>query len=355
MSGARVICMALLLAFTALATTARADTTCVASAPTTLSFGTLANGAGAATDTTLAITVQCSTTALSALATASVRMCIGLGPGSTGSTLEPTRSMTVTAAPPLGSGDTLSYQLYSNAGRTLAWGLVPGGTPAAAVVDLSYNVALIGGSGTASATVYARIPAGQVLSAGTYSSSYSGANVFLRYAFNERLLLAAPMPASCTSTGGANATGNKTSTGQFPFTVTANVLPSCSAYVTTDMDFGSNAGALASAIDRTSTIGLTCIRRTAYTVGLDNGSNASGTTRRMRHVTATGSLIAYELYRDSARSQRWGNTINVDTVAGTGTGAAQTLTVYGRALPGSGTTLPASGEHRDVVTVTITY
>lgn len=66
---------------------ARADTTCTASAPTTLPFGTITNGASGVTDASMTITITCSTAALSLLATASVRMCIGLGTGSTGATL----------------------------------------------------------------------------------------------------------------------------------------------------------------------------------------------------------------------------------------------------------------------------
>ena len=63
--------------------------------------------------------------------------------------------------------------------------------------------------------------------------------------------------------------------------------------------------------------------------------------------------LAYELYRDSARSLRWGNTLTVDTASGTGTGSAQQLTIYGRVPPVSGQ--PPAGTYNDQVTVTITY
>ena len=46
--------------------------------------------------------------------------------------------------------------------------------------------------------------------------------------------------------------------------------------------------------------------------------------------------LPYELYRDSARSLRWGNTLTVDTASGTGTGSAQQLTIYGRVPPVTG-------------------
>lgn len=340
--------LASLLALAALlgAGSARADTTCTTTTPVTAAFGNVANAASAPVFTTTTFTITCTTTALSLLATASVRACLGIGAGTTGTTLSPLRRMTNA------SGDPLSYQLFTSSAYSTIWGLTPGTTPGPQVVTLNYNVPLLtGGSGAVSVTIYGRIPAGQTLSAGAYSSAFSGGDVRLQYAFNEVLLGTATAPAACTTTAGV--TGNKVATGGFPFTVTANVLPQCSAYVTTDMDFGSNAGAVTGNIDRTSTIGLTCINRTAYTIALDNGLYASGTVRRMRHETDPAWFIPYELYRDGARTQRWGSTANVDLVSGTGTGAAQTLTVYGRAPPTSGAV--AAGSYSDQIKVTITY
>lgn len=349
MIGARLLVIVLVLAALGWATPARADTTCTATPPGALAFGTITNGAATATNAMTSFTITCNTTALSLLGSASVRACLKVGTGSTGSTLLPSRSMTNTTADPM------AYQLYTNSGRTTAWGTVPGGSPPAAVVTLSYSVPLItGGSGAQSITIYGQVPAAQVLSAGTFSSSFAAANVSLEYAYNETTIGSAQSPALCTTASGVS--GHKTADGAFPFTVSANVLPQCSTYVTTDMDFGSNAGAITTNLDRTSTIGLTCINRTAYSVGLDNGQNALGNVRRMRFTAPDSSayFVPYELYRDTARAQRWGNTINTDTQAGTGNGAAQTLTVYGRAPPSTGA-MPAEGSYSDIITVTITY
>lgn len=325
---------------------ARADTTCTTSAPVTAAFGNVTNAAGSPTVTSTSFTITCNTTALSLLATASVRACIGIGVGTTGVAISPLRRMTNA------SGDPMSFQLFTNAAYTNIWGLTPGTTPGPLVVDLNYSVPLLtGGSGAVTVTIYGRIPAGQTLAAGNYSTNFSGADVRLQYAFNEVLLGTATAPAACTTTAGV--AGNKTATGGFPFTVTATVLPQCSAYVTTDMDFGSNAGAITSNIDRTSTIGLTCLNRTAYNIALDNGLYANGTVRRMRHTTNNAYFIPYELYRESTRTQRWGSTANVDRVTGTGTGSAQVLTVYGRAPPTSGPV--AAGSYSDQIKVTITY
>lgn len=349
MTGARTLMIVLMLMALCWAPWARADTTCTATAPGALAFGTITNGAASATDAMTSFTITCNTTALSVLGSASVRACLKIGTGSTGSTLLPSRSMNNTTADPM------AFQLYTNGGRTTVWGAVPGGSPPAAIVTLSYGVPLItGGSGAQSVTLYGQVPAAQVLSAGAFASSFTAANVSLEYAYNESIIGIAQPPALCTSTSGVS--GHKTADGAFPFTVSANVLPQCSTYVTTDMDFGSNAGAITANLDRTSTIGLTCINRTAYSIGLNNGQNASGNVRRMRFTALDGSVyyVPYELYRNAARSQRWGNTLNTDTLAGTGTGAAQTLTVYGRAPPSVGA-VPAQGSYSDVITVTITY
>jgi spore coat protein U-like protein len=62
--------------------------------------------------------------------------------------------------------------------------------------------------------------------------------------------------------------------------------------------------------------------------------------------------VTYSLYSDSGRATVWGNTVGTNTVAGTGNGASQSYTVYGRA---PAQTTPAAGTYTDTVTVTVTY
>ncbi|RUY19730.1 spore coat U domain-containing protein, partial [Mesorhizobium sp. M7A.F.Ca.US.001.04.2.1] len=57
-------------------------------------------------------------------------------------------------------------------------------------------------------------------------------------------------------------------------------------------------------------------------------------------------------YRDTGRTQPWGITVGTDTVAGTGNGNVQNLTVYGRVPP---QTTPAAGVYTDTVAITVTY
>ena len=58
------------------------------------------------------------------------------------------------------------------------------------------------------------------------------------------------------------------------------------------------------------------------------------------------------MFRDAGRTQNWGNTVGTDTLAGTGNGSSQTLTVYGR-LPGSQTL--NVGSYTDTVVATIDF
>ena len=63
-------------------------------------------------------------------------------------------------------------------------------------------------------------------------------------------------------------------------------------------------------------------------------------------------FVLYGLYRDSARSPPFGNTIGTNTLAGTGTGLALSVTVYGRIAPQA---TPSPGTYNDTIVVTVTY
>lgn len=345
----RVLLLGLLLMTGLLATApAHAVATCTAVANPTLPFGNINSSAPGPTSATLNITVTCTTAALSLLATTGVRVCVGIGAGSGGGSSSSWRTMATSTS------DTMNFQLYNNASYSQVTGLVPRGAPPAQELTMSYNVPLItGGSGAQSTQLFAQIPANQILASGAYSSTFSGASVVLTWAWNEVLLGTATIPANCN--GGA--TGTNSASSAFSFTTTANVLPQCGSYVTSNMNFGTVIGGIPGNIDQTATLTLTCLKNTAFQVGLDNGQNnpAASSTRRMLMTTPGGSsrYLTYELYRDSGRSQRWGNTLTVDTASGTGSGSAQQLTIYGRVPPVTG--LPAAGTYNDLVQVTITY
>ena len=102
----------------------------------------------------------------------------------------------------------------------------------------------------------------------------------------------------------------------------------------------------------TSTVSVTCTNTTPYNVGLSAGL-ATGATVVTRSMTGPASaLLGYQLYRDSAHSLNWGITIATDTLAGTGNGSAQPLTVYGLVPAGQ---YVAPGTYSDTITATVTY
>ncbi|HEL3780285.1 TPA: spore coat protein U domain-containing protein [Stenotrophomonas maltophilia] len=343
----RMLLLGLLLVAGLLAAApARAIAVCTAIADPTLPFGNVNSNAPGATTGTLNITVNCTTSALSLLATTGVRVCVGIGAGSGGGSSASWRTMKT------GTSDSMNFQLYNTSNFSQVTGLTPRGTPPAQELTLTYNVPLTGGNGTQATQLFAQIPANQILASGAYSSTFSGASVVLTWAWNEVLLGTATVPATCN--GGA--TGTNSASAAFSFTATANVLPQCGSYVTTNMNFGNVTGGIPANIDQTATLTLTCLKNTAYQISLNNGQNnpAATSTRRMATTLGTGTYyLTYELYRDSARSLRWGNTLNVDTVGGTGSGSAQQLTIYGRVPPVTGQ--PPAGTYNDLVQVTITY
>lgn len=101
---------------------------------------------------------------------------------------------------------------------------------------------------------------------------------------------------------------------------------------------------------------LRCTNGLAYTVGLGTGlaPGASETDRRMRNGPAE---LAYQLFRNAARTQNWGQTLVADRASGTGggIGTVRLHRIFGR-IPDSGANLLATGGgYSDTVLVTITY
>ena len=145
---------------------------------------------------------------------------------------------------------------------------------------------------------------------------------------------------------GSAAAATVTTTFQAKIIITAQCLVSA-----TILDFGTS-GVIAANIDQTSTISVTCTNTTPYNVGLDKGANGASVTTRQMKGGPTNELINYSLWTNAGRTANWGNTAGTDTLAGTGNGAAQAMTVFGRVAP---QTTPTPGTYTDTVTVTVTY
>ncbi len=325
----KTLSLLLLLAATALLlpATARAQS-CWVSGSANIDFGTVSASSPTDAQTNLGVACQASFNAPFGWATR-FRICVFVGEGSI-SGMAPRRLSNY-------NGAYMNYDLYADAARTLLVGPPGSNYP---VYDAAVDAPL-GTIQLANMPLYGRVPAGQNLPA-TYPYQGHPAPSVVKYSYG---YLFSPSEADCRN----GTPGFLGGTGEASFGwggVYAAFANTCRVVVATDLDFG-NVGALTSNRDQTSTIELKCPTGTAWRVGLDNGTNASGSTRRM----ASGSnRISYELYRNNARSQRWGNT-NGSDVSGTGNNAVQALTVYGR-VPAQAS--PA-GSYVDTVTVTLTY
>ena len=234
------------------------------------------------------------------------------------------------------SGNTLSYQLYQDAGRTQAWGSL--GNPGLGTVPpLSLNGGLTG-TDTTTRTIYGRLFSGQsAMLPGAYRSDFTGTQVVLTYA--PYLLVAL---GSCTGFVG---TQNAYPT----FATMAAPAPGCTL-TTADLAFPS-AGVLNNAISGQTSMTVACTKNTPYSISLDNG--VTGTAPAARQMkSAAGATVTYALYRDSGRSQVWGTASSGAGFAGTGSGANVAVPVYGQAPV---QTTPAPGVYSDRIVATIAY
>lgn len=134
-------------------------------------------------------------------------------------------------------------------------------------------------------------------------------------------------------------------------TVTATVIASCDVSPST-LAFGNYNPTSASPLDASGTISVLCTSGTPYEIALNAGTGI-GATIAARRMTLSGNTLTYSLYSDSGRLSVWGQTSGSNTVPGTGTGATQPISVYGR-IP-INQTAPAGVNYTDTVTITVTY
>jgi spore coat protein U-like protein len=214
----------------------------------------------------------------------------GLGVGATTTT----RKMTGPA------GATLNYQLFQNAARTINWGNNAG-------VD---TFAGTGSISPQTINIYSQVAAGQLVAPGTYNDTISSATA--------------------------------------SFTVTAVVPAACTISATT-LNFGNYSGAL---IDAATALTVTCTNLTTFNIGLSAGT-ATGATVTTRKMTSPAlATLNYTLFRDSARTVNWGNTVGIDTLISLGNGTAVQYGVFGR-MPAGQSGNPAV--YIDTIIATVTY
>jgi spore coat protein U-like protein len=137
------------------------------------------------------------------------------------------------------------------------------------------------------------------------------------------------------------------------FTVSATVAKTCAISAgNLDMDVWSGVNDLTG----TSNVSVKCSTGTGYSVALSTGASSSFADRKLVNGT---DLLSYNLYRDSGRSEVWGDGSNSTyVVGGTGTGMAD---AQNRAIPVYAKILEADllaakpGTYSNTITATVTY
>jgi spore coat protein U-like protein len=165
---------------------------------------------------------------------------------------------------------------------------------------------------------------------------------------SRRVLGAAAAACAAIALPSAANASTATSTLSVNATVVANctVSPSALGFGNVDTLSGSN-------VDGAGGLSVTCTNGTTWTASAGVGAG-TGATFLSRRMTAGANLLTYNLYTTSGRTVVWGDgTGATATLAGTGTGSVQSVSVYGRVGLGQ-TTVPA-GSYADTVAVTITY
>lgn len=129
----------------------------------------------------------------------------------------------------------------------------------------------------------------------------------------------------------------------------STIVPSSCNVATLPLAFGIYSST--AQVTQTTTLTVTCTTGTTYILAMDAGLGG-GTTTTRKMSGPSGSLLNYGIFKDAGNSQNWGNVPGTDTLAGTGSGLLQTISVYG--LIPTGQTL-TGGSYTDTVTVSMTY
>jgi len=312
----------LLLALLALPGAAWAQTavSCTASMAD-LPFGSVNVLTGARFDTAAALTVQCAGGPTGAGHVA--RVCVSVGPGR--ATSFPPRALFNGAA-------ALRFELYPSSSGNTPLGSWSGGYGSAQ--GLTIDIPLAGGAGSAQRSIYASILPGQKSApTGSYLETFSDAATNLVYALDVG-------QTPCVGLMGRRA--------NFSFSASAQVAANC-VISASDLNFGVVTD-LSRDLDAQTAISVACSAGLVHSIGLDGGRMGAADPTQ-RQMTGGGSAMRYGLYHDAGRSRPWGASAQ-NSQAGVGTGAAQTIPVYGRIPAGQKL---APGTYADVVVVTVSY
>lgn len=163
-------------------------------------------------------------------------------------------------------------------------------------------------------------------------------NVFRAVALSTCLVAGAPMAFAQTASG--------------VLTVEVTVVSTCAVGSGT-LAFGTVDPAAGTTTPTRVNLNVTCTQGTPFSVGLSDGANATGTQRRMKGANQS-QYLAYNLFQDSAGTQRFGNSVTAQRLIGqTGLGATpNSIPVYGSIVAGQ--SAPAD-VYSDTVPITVYY
>ena len=233
-------------------------------------------------------------------------LCLGIGnPSWPGTTSQPVMR---------NGGNTLDFNLYTNASRTIVWRT---STPISASITVPRGRRRSGGSISGTLYFYGLIPSGQGAAAGSYSAQFSNTT------------LGRLSGATCQTSGGSGS--NAVSGQKFTLHVQATVANNCTVTANGPASFGTVPSS-ATNLTASTSIGVDCPNGTAYRIGLaPSNGNAAGAGV----LTGTGGNTdhpPYQLRSASSNGPIWGNTATATStgngVAGTGNGSVQTFSIY---------------------------
>jgi spore coat protein U-like protein len=106
-------------------------------------------------------------------------------------------------------------------------------------------------------------------------------------------------------------------------------------------------------LDAVGNVSVTCDSGAPFTIKLDPGQNPTGGFDRRMRSSAGDFLLDYNLYRDSARTEIWGDGTGSTFIhAGVGTGIPAQFNIYGR-IPGRQNV--RADTYHDAVVVTVEW
>lgn len=131
---------------------------------------------------------------------------------------------------------------------------------------------------------------------------------------------------------------------QTTMVVTLEVLKSCS-FTADKMDFGQHKSDEGKSLQASSNLNIVCTKNTPFSI------TTASSDLSMEPVSGEGEKVNFELYTDNSNSSPVSNSA---ALSGTGTGEAQTLTLWGK-VPATELAKASAGKYQGNVTLNMLY